>query len=309
MMERDSTKILRDGLESLERDATALRKLRLFALSELSEALSEEAKGSILAEGALALSFPFLQEGETDATLPVEYEALLRASTEDDYSSALTAFSVFLAERLKEASDLPLPWRGAAPKRRRICYVPSSRAEAAYAVCAKEKENVTVLFADNAEMGCAALAAGNADYLLLPYAGTAGVRLSSTEKLVRRYDLYTAAAVELTEEGGGIYGLFSLHGAPFAEKERMLLSLRFTADSYAPMGRMLSAISALGFSVKEFFSAPEDYGRVECMAVLDENGNDFALWLYLCLYAGGFSFLGRFPLLEAEDTITETERK
>ena len=231
-----------------------------------------------------------------------EYLPFLREGSEDALSADLAALSVFLAERLGEAADPVSAWRAARLAQSRVCYVPSTRAEAAYAVCAKEKENVTVSFAENAELGCADLVAENVDYLLLPYASASGSRLVSTERLVDRYDLYTAATVCLPEEEGDvIYGLFSARSTPFVEKGEMQLSLHFTVDSYSHLGRMLTAFSALGFTVEELSTSDEDYGRVASKAVLRENGNYAALWLYLCLYAGSFSFLGWYPRLSAEN--------
>ncbi len=301
MTERDGNALLREGLRDLEKEAIARRSLRLFALSELAEAVSEEAKASLLREETPAQAFLTKAE-EVGQDMPAEYLPLMEARGEDARASDLVALSVFLAERLEKEIDPVTAFRASRPKGCRICYLPSAHAEAAYAVCLSNGENVSLLLADNAELGCAALAAGDADYLLLPYAGALGTRLVSTERLVERYDLYTAATVRLREEEGEVtYGLFSAYSAPFAEREEMLLSLRFTAESHSHLGRMLTAFAALGFTVKELVSIPEDYGRVKGRAALEGKGNHTALWLYLCLYAGSFSFTGLFPVLEQDN--------
>lgn len=307
--EKGAAALLGEGLLGLDREVDELRKLRLFTLSELAEALTEEAKASLREEGILSLS-PFPPSGNAAEGCPAEYLPLLRAQGEDTRAADLVALSVFLAERLAGEIDPVAAWRASRPKGSRICYVPSTHAEAAYAVCVAEKESVSLLLADNAELGCAALTSGNADYLLLPYAGKSGTRLVSTERLIERYDLYTVALLRLREEEGEVtYGLFSLYSAPFAEREEMLLSLRVTVASYADLGRMLTAFSALGFAVEELATVTEDYGRVTCKVILREMGNDTALWLYLCLYAGSFSFLGRFPSLAAEGYENRKESK
>lgn len=297
MTEREAVLLLKNSLKELKTEGERQKELLLFTLSELSVLWLEEAKDSLLDDGTLRLSLPHAQPEEGGA-LPKAYAPLLRESEEDERSLAFAALAVFLAKGLRERDAAFSPWRKTAPKGGRICYLPSAPAEAAYGACAKVRSDVSVSPVDNVMLGCAALAAEDADYLLLPYATASGTRLSSTEKLVEEYDLYTVAMVQMEAEGGR-YGLFSLHNAPFAEREQMYLSLRFTANSYPHMGRMLSAFAALGFSVKELSSA-DDYGRVSCRAVLGEKGDALALWLYLCLYAGGFSFLGRFPLLKAE---------
>ncbi|MBO7170017.1 MAG: hypothetical protein J6W28_02440 [Clostridia bacterium] len=289
--------MLENSLRELKKEGERQKAMSLFTLSELSFALFEETKSSLLNDGALRL--PLLGATfEGDKDLPTAYEPLMRESAEDERSETLSALAVFLAKRLREADKDFSPWRETAPRGGRICYLPSARAEAAYVACAKERTDASVAPVDNAELGMAALAAGDADYLLLPYVTASGARLSSTEKLVAQYDLYTAAVVQMGDAEGK-YGLFSLHNAPFLEKERMYLSLRYTASSYPHMGRMLTAFSAFGFAVSELSTA-EDYGRVACRSVLEEKGDLLALWLYLCLYAGGFSFTGRFPVLQTE---------
>lgn len=303
MTERDGSALLRAGLRDLEKESVARRGLRLFALSELAEAVSEEAKASLLREGTPAQMLLTKAEDVGQGT-PAVYRPLLEARGEDAHASDLLALAVFLAERIAKEIDPVTAFRASRPGDCRICYVPSARAEAAYAVCLNNGDNVSLLLADNAELGCAALAAGDADYLLLPYAGASGARLVSTERLVERYDLYTAATVRLREEEGEVtYGLFSAYSAPFAEREEMLLSLRFTAESHSHLGRMLTAFDALGFTVRELVSLPEDYGRVKVRAVLEGKGNYTALWLYLSLYAGSFSFGGLFPVLEQDNGI------
>ena len=297
MTEKEAVLLLENGLRELRTEGEKQKQLLLFTLSELSSLWLEEVKSSLLTDGDVRLPFPMFTR-EEDETLPDAYAAVMRESGEDERSSALSALAVFLAKGLRERDAAFSPWRETAPKGGRVAYLPSARAEAAYAACAKARSDVSVAPVDNALLGCAALAAEDADYLLLPYATASGARLSSTERLVEEYDLYTVGMVQIGEEGGR-YGLFSLHNAPFVEKEQAYLSLRFTAGSYPHMGRMLSAFAVFGFAVKEL-SFAEDYGRLSCRAVLGEKGDALALWLYLCLYASGFSFLGRFPLLEAE---------
>ena len=296
MTGKEAALLLENSLKELRITAEKQKQLSLFTLSELSAVLLEEAKSSLLTDGTLRLSL-LDTVGEENEAIPTVYQPLLRESAEDDRSATLCALAVFLANRLRKTDAAFSLWRESAPAKGRICYLPSARAEAAYAACAKERVDASVAPVDNAALGCAALTSGDADYLLLPYATASGARLASTERLVAEYDLYTVAMVQVGDESGR-YGVFSVYNAPFVEKEKMYLSLRFTASSYPHMGRMLSAFSALGFAVNEL-SSLDDYGRVSCRAVLEEKGDTLALWLYLCLYAGGFSYLGRFPLLQA----------
>ncbi len=295
MTAKEKADILRENLVDLTQRTTKNEKIKLYELAELAEMAD-----IMTNEPALPFSLEGLYQEKTEeaATVPMAYMPLLRERKNAMASADLAAFASFLSARFSALPDFRYPWEEKSPPKARICYLPSPQAEAAYAACAAFCNDASVYFADGAEQGCEAVVSGEADYVLLPYITASGLRFSSTEKLIKRYDLYTAAAVNIAEEERGVlYGLFAATNHPFFEKDDMLFALRFTAESYAHMGYILSAFGAFEFSALHFSSHWEDYDRVECHVVLKNKGNYMALWTYLYLYANGFSVLGRFPLI------------
>ena len=133
MTERVADALLREGLRELEREATERRSLRLFTLSELAAAVGEEVNTSLLREGTTAQVL-LTKADDVGQDMPAVYRPLLKVSGEDMRASDLVAFSVFLAERIAKEMDPVIAFRVSRPKGCRICYVPSARAEAAYAV-------------------------------------------------------------------------------------------------------------------------------------------------------------------------------
>ena len=94
------------------------------------------------------------------------------------------------------------------------------------------------------------------------------------------------------------FALLSNEVTPFLFSEDMCLMLLLTADSYAHLGRMLSALTVFGYRQTALSTTAEEYGRVRANVALGGDGNYLALWIYLSLYSVGFSLFGRYPVIE-----------
>lgn len=293
---------VKKNLFDLEGERLLLSEKMLYELSELASVVYERMEGSLQGEGGEAFfhgskaeSFLFDVVGSDDT--PNEYFPLLREERLLSYSSAIAAFSVFLSEHFGDT----LPWTEVPLRRARIAYVPAGKAEEAYMALASRRKDAAVFYANSAKDAVASLLAQKADLVMLPYRPSQGEPLPGTEHLWQENDLCISALVTVSEgEEKLTYALFARDLSPYAVSDHMPLYFRITADSFAHLGRMLSAFPFFGFSTSALRTEPEEYGRVRARISLTGDGNAMALWIYLLLYSAGFSFLGRCLSIETE---------
>ena len=112
-------------------------------------------------------------------------------------------------------------------------------------------------------------------------------------------DLSLSALITVTEgEGRLAYAVFSSELSPYAMTDRMSYCISVTADSYAHLGRILSAVPVFGYSQTALSVGDDEYGRVRARLTLCGDGDAMALWLYLLLYSVSSTLLGRYPTIE-----------
>lgn len=293
---------IKENLHALEKEHGVISEKLLYEISELSDTVFEKIKHSLYSEDTAELfrrsRVATLSSALSTEGTPREYLFALKAREDDAYSISLAAFSLFLSERFRKEEPALLPWHEAHGGAR-IVYVPASLADEVYFALAKRRREATVLYADSTRATVEMLAAGRADYAMLPYMSAEGELLSGVSRLLSLHDFSFAALVSLSRESGKlVYALLSRTPSPFICTESMNLSFRLTADSFAHLGAMFSAFPVMGYTQSDFFPEREEYGRVCGRVTLTGDGDACALWTYLSLYAVGFSFLGRYPNID-----------
>lgn len=293
---------VKSNLLALEKASGRLFEKLLYEFSELSSLLYAEAGEDPFGEETAALfrqsrskirELPLPQEGT-----PREYLPHLRQQNAATDSFVLSAFSVFFAERVRDARGDLFPWEEARIGAR-IAYTPTGAAEDAYFALAKRRADASVLYADGTRAAIELLTSGRADYALLPYASASGEPLAAVSRLLTEGDFFLAALISVPrEEERLMYALFSAVPAPFAFESEMRITLRLTAEDYAHLGRMLAAFPSFGYLQTDLLPEHEEYDRVCARVTLKGKGDPIALWAYLSFYSVGFSFLGRYPLIE-----------
>lgn len=299
--------IIKENLSLLTEEESGVSEKKLYELSELSRVVYERIQHDLRSEESESLfhygaTEAFSFTGYDPEALPSEYVVLLKEKRRLSSLSEICAFSVFLSERIKAENKDYTPWREISPSAARVVYVPARRAEKAYFALSALNRNASVLYADSAADAVSALLAHHAEYALLPYMSAKGEPLSGISRLFTQNDLCFSALVA-SEEGEDrlVYALVSTELCPFAETDRMALSFKITADSYAHLGSILSAIPVFGYTQTSLSTESEEYGRVRARLSLVGEGDATALWIYLSLYAVGVSHLGRYPIIEIEE--------
>ena len=297
---------VRRNLERLAAARAADRELYLLSLSELAEqilsSLGEvgriEEMMDLLGEGSFRELLAPHAVGED--VLGVLRPLMVEMSSLD-LASDFAALSLLLSEQIARMHGRTLPWRERALERARVAYLPSPRAEAAFLRLCKERPETALLYTESMEGACDALAE-KADYALLPYTAEDGTPLRSVLQLVGRHDLYLCASVPVQGEDAAVrYALFSKEIAPFLATHVMQTDVRVSATSLAHLSAMMAQLPLFGFQQTAYFPEGEAYGRVLGRLSLAGTGDALALFIYFSLFANGFSLLGRYPLLSAEE--------
>ena len=289
-----------ENLRALSYEGAVLEEKRLYELSELAYFISKEIK-----EGSIALSSPYVFADAVAVRLKQEerknsVDALYRDIQENVCTLSrytdLAAFSSFLAEGLFDKHFSPFPKRVEKRKSSRIAYVRASLSDGAYEKISHSVKDASVLYVGTAEEACAAVAAGEADYALLPVSYGQGERLLTVEKLISRYKMFVNTTVKavLSDEKEALFGLFSLFPEPPVVSSKRELALKLTADSFDSLCRLVGFFSAFGYVLKDFTLTPSEYERASARAVLGGEGNDGALWFFLSLSSCDFALLGSY---------------
>ena len=296
--------IVLENLALLSEQREQVGEKRLYEMSELSRLAFAAMEGEpFSAENEEFLrkrySSVFSLGNEAYDTVMYPCRDAQNEAAASQLSQDATAFALFFAELVAQKGDPRPPWsekKGAV----RIAYVPSSRSDSAYLAIAEKRRDASVLYVENATSAVQAVLSGEAAYALLPYMAAGDTVLPGTVRLIDSHELYINGVVTLTEEEEHFsFALLSPLPAPLLSVGDMRLSLRLTADSYAHLGRMLSAFSAFGYAKAELSATKEEYGRVCAQVTLGAEGNTLALWAYLSLYSVGFTLRGRYPLIYA----------
>lgn len=296
--------IVKENLFALSADEMLITEKKLYELSELSELLYLKIKDDLYGDEIESLlhrgnAEGFLAESSNDGACPAEYALFLKDRKRLSFSAEIAALSVFLSERMQADGGANFLWRDLPARGARIAYVPAGKAERAYFALSEIRKEAAVYYAASASDAVAALLAHQADYAMLPFMASSGETLSGTERLWHENDLCLSALVTITVgEEKLAYALFSTEISPFAVIEEMSLALTVTADSYAHLGNILTAIPIFGYTTTAFSSLGEEYGRVRARITLCGAGDATALWLYMSLYSAGFSLVGRYPTIE-----------
>ena len=297
---------VKENLSLLHKDMMHVSEKTLYELSELSEILYKrmgydlhtETAEMLLHRGSVA---PFLFSTLQDE-IPAAYKHILKEKETFTHAVYVCAFSLFLSEKIRKGGKNALPWKEQGRARARIVYVPSSKADEAYFTLAALRREASVVYAESTQDAINILLSREADFAMLPYLSANGERVRGVDRLCAQNDLYLCARISFPEkEDTLVYALFSTQIAPYIQTDTMALSLQITADSYAHLGRILSAIPAFGYEQASLFTEAEEYGRVRACAELFGEGDALALWLYLSLYSAGSTLLGRYPVIETKE--------
>ena len=295
---------VKENLFALSAEEMLITEKKLYELSELSELLYLQIKDDLHSDETEALlqrgnAEGFLAEIPNNDACPAEYALFLKDRKRLSFSAEAAALSFFLSERIQADGDVNFLWRDRPTRGARIAYVPAGKAEQAYFALSEIRKEAAVYYAASAADAVAALFAHQADYAMLPFMAASGETLSGTERLWLENDLCLSALITITVgEEKLAYALFSTEISPFAVREKMSLTLTVTADSYAHLGSILTALPLFGYTTTAVSSVGEEYGRVRARITLCDAGDATALWLYLSLYSAGFSLIGRYPTIE-----------
>ena len=304
MRREKAQSIIGNNIAMLLRERSDNAEKIYYELSELAYSMAEEIRaGRLSTETPYAFSdgvFHLLKpRTEEESSVLDEYRQWIFAEKERDFHMHTAVFSLCLAHSIARSRSLfPVCEK---IKNHRIAYVRSPMAERAYAKVATAHPDTCVFYVSGAEEACAAVAASEADFALLPLAYRTGERLSAMEKLTERYKMHLNAGFRIFSETEGeiLFGLFSLSDIPFFAEGDVHVELLMTAENYLHAAQTVSFLPLFGYEITGFTCTSAEYDRAEARVVLRGDGEENALWFFLALTVNGFERIGKYPILDA----------
>ena len=291
-MERDLA-VLRENTSLLSRRLLRETEKRLPLLEELAnlarqesrmeEDLSPLARMRRAAHAMLATDNLRTDGSAITHTLAEAYRAADCAA----YIEAYLSLCEMQGEGLAVADLLPV----AMPSAARITYVRNAYADEAYEDFTALLPEPTVQYADSFREACSTVAAGEADFCILPYRSSAGL-LASFAEMAAHHSLYICALCRVFHADGTDATHFALYGRALLppEGDGMLLRCSFLCPDTEALSKHICAAAMLGVELQELSAEPyaASEGSLLCKVTAFPQKERLLPWLaYLLVFADG----------------------
>ena len=260
-----------DGLNTVE------------AIAELS---------SVIGEGDL----PFGSSAGTAPAFARAYERVHLCRTLVDF---LAARGCVLTEDDFLPPDAPSPV---------VAYMRNPYADEAYDVFAEEIADLTLRYVSSFDEGVRLLLAGEVGYCLLPLEESGGLRLSTVERLLHRYDLRIGRVTPVFGPDGTAdlrYALVcrSASAAPYSTEDDRYLELRLPLSEESVLSDICVLSEAFGLSLYRMqtvsFGEGEGKDSYLCAVLCGTGANFAAVLLYLSVFCRRATVVGLYCNLES----------
>lgn len=180
----------------------------------------------------------------------------------------------------------------------RVCYVRSAVTEEVMLRVSGYVPDAVASYASSAAEACAAVAAGDADYVILPWEN-AGERLPSMVRLAEKHELRTAALFrrDPEDETEGCCALLSRTVMPFVRTADPNADIRVPCSSAENGVQLCGACGLFSLRCDRVSVLPTDYGRFVLRFTLGGSGDMVGYFLFLAISSPGFSVSGIYPVL------------
>ena len=197
------------NLELLEIRRDRVSESMLAVLSELCNAILQDAEGDPDTVDSILLSLQGSPDGEESVSLPhvaaVNREWLTLTNTHAGLYARLFLYAM-MEEKMPAPTGDSLPSPLPAMARGRIAYMPAAFADKAYlrlsALVESPRAAATASFVD----ACEEVRSGLCEYCILPLENTHSGRLTAFTRLILRYDLQVVAVCDLENGAAEVCG-------------------------------------------------------------------------------------------------------
>ena len=174
----------------------------------------------------------------------------------------------------------------------RIAYMRSPHTDEAYEGLAPSLKNPTAHYMDSYRRSAEEVAAGDADFCILPYENMGGP-LQSFHTLAEGYSLYCVDSCRVFHADGTDvthFGLYGRHFLPIGTHGAAVLSYSFPFSGEQELARHLAALSAFGARLSHMQCAPEEERLgMRARLTVSLQKNKLLPWLtYLAAFTDGY---------------------
>ena len=299
------------NLELLEIRRDRVSESMLAVLSELCNAILQDAEGDPDTVDSILLSLQGSPDGEESVSLPhvaaVNREWLTLTNTHAGLYARLFLYAM-MEEKMPAPTGNSLPSPLPAMARGRIAYMPAAFADKAYlrlsALVESPRAAATASFVD----ACEEVRSGLCEYCILPLENTHSGRLTAFTRLILRYDLQVVAVCDL--ENGAAEGQITRFALLRAAREG-----EFPAPLRLPPAEEPLYLELIHYGdpagLTALLAAAEFCGvrlcRVDTLPRFEEFDGEEGEATFACVFdvaGGNFPVLRRYLTLEAsEDTL------
>jgi hypothetical protein len=299
------------NLELLEIRRDRVSESMLAVLSELCNAILQDAEGDPDTVDSILLSLQGSPDGEESVSLPhvaaVNREWLSLANIHTGLYARLFLYAM-MEEKMPAPTGDPTPSPLPAMARGRIAYMPAAFADKAYlrlsALVESPRAAATASFVD----ACEEVRSGLCEYCILPLENTHSGRLTAFTRLILRYDLQVVAVCDL--ENGAAEGQITRFALLRAAREG-----EFPAPLRLPPAEESLYLELIHYGdpagLTALLAAAEFCGvrlcRVDTLPRFEEFDGEEGEAAFACVFdvaGGNFPVLRRYLTLEAsEDTL------
>ncbi|MBQ8350610.1 MAG: hypothetical protein IJY20_01020 [Clostridia bacterium] len=204
------------------------------------------------------------------------------------YINACLSMQEDAPDRLTLSDLLPM----ASYETARIAYVRNPYTDEAYESFADTFSSPTVHYTSSFREACDEVAAGEADFCILPYRNSTG-RLASFSELAERYSLYICALCRVFHADGTDVTHFSLYGRHLptpSDTEGLRLRFSFLAAGMNVLAGHLCAAAMMEVTLEDMRVVPyaANEGSLLCTATAAPPKDKLLPWLtYLSVFADG----------------------
>lgn len=300
--------VVKQNLDALSASCTREAELRLCEWASVAESAAD-CYADWLCDGLAPMeALAAIASAMDEQMPPFGYGANSHLSFARAYEQV--SFCRMLTDLLKERgmalseTDF-LPSEAASPV---VAYVKNAYADEAYDVFAAEMPDLAVRYVSSFEEGIRQLLSGEVGYCLLPFEESGGLRLSTVERLLHRYDLRIGRVTPVFGPDGTADLRYALvcqnaSSAPYSPEDDRYLELRLPLSGASALSEL--SVVAEVFSLSVYRLQTVSFGEGEerdsyLSAVLSGQGVDFcAVLLYLSIFCREATVVGLYRNLES----------
>ncbi len=300
--------VIKQNLDALSASCHREAELRLCEWASLAESVADcyadwLSDGLTPMEALAAISSAMDEEQPPFGYGTDSRFAFVRAYEQVSFCQMLADLLTRRGMALLEADFLPSEATSPA-----VAYVKNPYADEAYDVFAAEMPDLAVRYVSSFDEGVRQLLSGDVGYCLLPLEESGGLRLSTVERLLYRYDLRIGRVTPVFGPDGTADLRYALvcqtaSAGPYSAEDDRYLELRLPLSGE----RALSELSVVAevFSLSVYRLQTVSFGEGEdrdsyLSAVLCGQGRDFcAVLLYLSIFCREATVVGLYRNLES----------